>query len=73
VRNNMGVGGIELQVRGSVQGNEVVFADTGQRLLLRGAPPASTAPWLVFSVHGWQAGSPLELELLRAQAAPGKP
>jgi hypothetical protein len=73
VRNNMGVGSLELLVRGRVQGGELVVADTGQRFSLRGAPPSSTKPWVSVLVHGWQPGERVELEWRGEMDAPGVP
>lgn len=70
VRNNMGVGGIELRVRGAVQDGEVTLADTGQRLPLVDTPAPTTEPWLVFAVHGFEPDGKLALELLRQQQGP---
>jgi hypothetical protein len=72
VRNNMGVGGIELRVRGRVQDGVVAFAETDQRLPVTGAVAATTQPWLVFAVHGFGLGAVLGLELLREQPGPAQ-
>jgi hypothetical protein len=61
IKNNMGVGGIELRVRGKLQDGKAVFAETGQSLPVSGGPPSSSKPWLVFDAQGWQEGEPLTL------------
>lgn len=49
VRNNMGFGGLALQVRGSLRDGEAVLAETGQRIRVQGGPSSSTRPWLVLT------------------------
>ena len=66
----MGVGAIELRVRGKVDGADVVLAETGQRLPIRGAPAASTKPWLVFMVEGWKPDEQLVLAFREERDAP---
>lgn len=56
VRNNVGVDGIELRVRGRVEGAELVIEPTGQRVPLLGTAPASTRPWQRVSITRWGAG-----------------
>ena len=69
IENNMGVGGIELQVRGRVRDGQVTLAETGQTLPVSGAPPSSTQPWLAFEVQGWSAG-PVTLAFVAERDAP---
>lgn len=71
VRNNMGVGGIGLQVRAHLEGSEAVFAETGQRLPVAGGPAASRLPWLEFAVEGFGPGEQVALRWLGEAAAPG--
>jgi hypothetical protein len=56
VRNNMGVGGITLQVRASVRGATATFADTSQSLPVANGPAASAKPWQTFTVVGFGEG-----------------
>jgi hypothetical protein len=76
IKNNMGVGGIELQVRASVQGQSARLAQTAQTLPVRNAPASSTKPWQVFQADGWAEGDTLvmvwveERDQPRASAAP---
>lgn len=46
IRNNMGVGGIELRVRGHLDGGHAVLEGTGQRLAVAGELPTSADGWL---------------------------
>lgn len=68
IKNNMGVGGITLQVR--VQGATATFADTAQKLPVTNAPSASTKPWQVFTTEGWGEGETLSLAWVAESDAP---
>ncbi len=46
IRNNMGLGGIELRVRGRLAGAVAVLDGTGQRLPVAGELPTSADGWL---------------------------
>ena len=70
IKNNMGVGGIELRVRGKVQDGTATFAETGQALPVSGAPPSSSRPWLAFDVRGWSAKEQVMLVWKAEQDAP---
>ncbi len=70
IKNNMGVGGITLQVRGAVQGATATFADTAQKLPVTNAPSASTKPWQVFTTEGWGEGETLSLAWVAESDAP---
>ena len=70
VVNNMGVDGIELRVRGAMENGVVTFAETTQRLPVRGGPTASSKPWLVFDVAGWEANEELVLVWNSEQDSP---
>ena len=61
IKNNMGVGGIELQARATVQGQSALLADTGQALPVVNGPASSTKPWQVFAAEGWEEGQTLTL------------
>ena len=54
VRNNMGVGGIEFVVRGTLDGSGVRIDGTDQRLAVVGAPSSAEMPWFVLAAEGWQ-------------------
>jgi len=73
VKNNMGVGGIELRVRGEVEHGTAKFAETGQTLPARGAPAATTKPWQVFDVQGWEEGGQVTLHWQRERDGPDGP
>lgn len=73
IKNNMGVGAIELRVRGKVRDGTVTFAETGQTLPVSGAPPASSKPWLVFHVKGWNEREPVLLAWKAEQETPSLP
>lgn len=45
--NNMGIGGIELRVRGTLEQGRIRIAETGQELPVSGAPTAADQPWLL--------------------------
>jgi hypothetical protein len=70
VRNNMGVGGIAVQVRGTLRGDRVEFAETGQTLPVAGAPAETSGPWLAFAVEGLAAEQPTVLRWVGAHDAP---
>jgi hypothetical protein len=61
IKNNMGVGGIEVQVRGSVQGQSAKLAETGQTLPVKNAPASTSKPWQVFQAEGWGEGETVAL------------
>jgi hypothetical protein len=71
IRNNVGVDAITLAVRARCEGQEVVFAETGQRL-----PAAATAettaaqPWLWCEVEGFDQGETVRLRCTGATAGP---
>lgn len=44
----MGLGGIELRVRGTLQDGIATLAETGQTLPVAGGPSRSDGPWLWF-------------------------
>ncbi|MEO6593425.1 MAG: hypothetical protein ABIP94_01580 [Planctomycetota bacterium] len=48
IKNNMGVGGIELRVRGTLAAGKATLLDTGQVLAVSGGPERSSMPWLWF-------------------------
>jgi hypothetical protein len=70
VKNNMGVGGIELQVRASLQGSSAKLADTGQTLPVTNAPASSTRPWQVLQAQGWGDGETLAMVWVEERDAP---
>ena len=61
IKNNMGVGGVELQVRATLQGQTARLAETGQMLPVKNAPASSTKPWQVFQAEGWAEGETLSM------------
>ncbi len=71
VRQNVGVDGIEVRLRGELQGDAVVIATTGQRLPVTGARSGGgEAPWLSFAVEGF---GPDEQVVLRYRGAGDSP
>jgi hypothetical protein len=70
IKNNMGVGGIELQVRASVQGPSAKLADTGQAMPVKNGPANSTKPWQVFQAEGWAEGENTALVWLEERDLP---
>lgn len=54
----MGLGGIELRVRGTLQDGTATLAETGQQLPVSGGPPRADGPWLWFEARDYG----LELE-----------
>ncbi|HEX5053582.1 MAG TPA: hypothetical protein VFZ65_17520 [Planctomycetota bacterium] len=46
IKNNMGVGGIELRVRGALAEGRATLTGTGQVLPVSGGPVHSSLPWL---------------------------
>lgn len=73
VRNNVGVDGITVAVRGRIAGDTAVLADTGQRLPLAGGAAAPAAPpgaWLWFAVQGFGPDEEVALVPLGASEGP---
>ncbi|MEI6131049.1 MAG: hypothetical protein WCR59_13370 [Planctomycetota bacterium] len=68
-RNNVGVDGITLGVRGTIEKGQLVLPITGQRFPLTDNKNAA-GPWLWFSVHGYEAGEQIALTLVRASDTP---
>jgi len=46
IENNMGLGGLEVRVRGELADGTATFADTGQKVPVHGGPARSSEPWL---------------------------
>ena len=70
VRNNMGVGGITLQMRGELRNDSVIVAGTGQRFPVKGAPSGASRPWLSFAAEGWDKPELLRLRWLGESDSP---
>lgn len=70
IKNNMGVGGIELRVRGVLQDGTATLAETGQQLKVAGAPQRSTAAWLWFDAKDYGLGETEAVDWLRESEGP---
>ncbi|MFN6146965.1 MAG: hypothetical protein ACK5AL_11450 [Planctomycetota bacterium] len=46
IENNMGLGGLEVRVRGELADGVATLAETGQKVPVAGGPARSTATWL---------------------------
>jgi len=57
----MGISGIDLQVRGTLQAGQVQFAGSGQTLPVLEAPATAARPWLHFAVEGFEPGASVVL------------
>lgn len=68
MRNNVGVDGIRLWVRGKLQDGEVVLAQTGQRFPVEGAPAESRRPWLGFTAKGYDTPGSRAVLVWRGEA-----
>jgi hypothetical protein len=56
IKNNMGIGGIELRVRGTLADGTATLIETGQKLPVLGGPARSTQPWLWFECKPFGLG-----------------
>lgn len=70
IRNNMGFGGLEVRVRGSLADGTATLADTGQQLPVAGGPPHADAGWLWFDGKAFALGEAKALAWLRATPGP---
>ncbi len=70
IKNNMGLGGIELRVRGALANGQATLAETGQQLPVTGGPERSTQPWLWFDGHAFGLGEAKAVTWLRETAGP---
>jgi hypothetical protein len=70
VKNNMGVGGVELQVRGTVSGATATLAESRQTLPVKNGPASSTKPWQVLQAEGWGEGETLAMVWVGERDAP---
>jgi hypothetical protein len=70
IKNNMGVGGIDLRVRGTLVDGLATFAETGQQLPVLGGPARSAQPWLWFDADAFAQGEAQALTWLRETPVP---
>lgn len=70
IRNNMGLGGIQVRVRGRLDGGQAVLDGTGQRVPLVGAPAAADGAWLWFEARELGLGAAKAATWLRSSAGP---
>ena len=71
IKNNMGLGGIELRVRGTLQDGTVTFVETGQTLPVTGGPARSQEPWLRFDAGAFGRGEAEAIAWLGEAPGPG--
>jgi hypothetical protein len=70
IKNNMGVGGIELRVRGALQDGTATMAETGQELPVVGGPPRSQASWLWLDAKAFGLGEADAVSWLQESSGP---
>ncbi len=70
IKNNMGLGGLQLRVRGSIADGKATLIETGQVLTVSGAPPRSTAPWQWFEAKEFGLGMADAVQWLRETTLP---
>jgi hypothetical protein len=70
IKNNMGLGGIEVRVRGSLANGIATLVETGQKLPVEGGPAQSTQPWLWFEAREFGLGHSDTLAWKRETAGP---
>ena len=70
IKNNMGIGGIEVRVRGTLDGGQATLLGTGQQIPVIDGPPRSTAPWLWLQARDYGLGHADAVTWLRESAAP---
>lgn len=70
IKNNMGLGGLQLRVRGRLANGAATFADTGQQLPVTGGPATDSGPWLWFEGREFGLGHTDALQWLRSTPLP---
>jgi hypothetical protein len=70
IKNNMGIGGIEVRVRGTVADGVATLIETDQRIPVMGGPARSTKPWLWFEAKPFGLGHDDGLTWLGESATP---
>lgn len=70
IKNNMGLGGIELRVRGRLQDGTATLAETAQTLPVSGGPANSDGPWLWLDARAFGLGEAKTVTWLRATPLP---
>lgn len=70
VKNNMGLGGLQVRVRGVLDGGTVTLEGTSQRISVQGGPARSTQPWLWFEARDFGLGTADAVAFVRETAAP---
>lgn len=70
IKNNMGVGRIELRVRGTLGPGAATLAATGQTIAVAGGPARSSQPWLWFDAGAFGRGEAEAVTWLRETPAP---
>lgn len=73
IQNNMGLGGIELRVRGTLGPGTATLAETGQTLPVTGAPARASQPWLWFDARAFALGEADSVTWLRETPGPAAP
>jgi len=70
IKNNMGLGGLQVRVRGRLANGTATFADTGQQLPVVGGPAADAGPWLWFEGREFGLGHTDALQWIRGTPLP---
>lgn len=70
IKNNMGVGGIGLRVRGSLADGQATLVATGQQLPVAGGPARSAEPWLWLDAGAFGLGEAQAVTWLRETPVP---
>lgn len=70
IQNNMGLGGLEVRVRGTLADGKAVLLDTGQVVPVMGGPARSTAAWLWFDAKEYGLGMAAAVTWRRESTVP---
>jgi hypothetical protein len=70
IKNNMGIGGIEVRVRGELANGIATLAETGQQLPVQGGPAKSSSPWLWVQAREYGLGHVDAVAWLRESPEP---
>lgn len=70
IKNNMGLGGLQVRVRGQLRDGKATLAESGQVVSVEGGPANSKEPWLWFEAREFGLGHVDAVAWLRETPAP---
>lgn len=73
IKNNMGLGGIQVRVRGTLADGSATLMETGQRIPVADGPARSAEPWLWFEARDFGLGHVDAVTWLRESPLPVAP